>query len=386
MILCAALLSSLLAAAQPLPGGRPEDAQLAKSDPDEFAWRLFLALERPANPNARGEPDPEHGALADTEPDRAVVWESWAQATGGRMPEKPHLQSEPSEVFPDRGAPKPWSELAPMAGQVKSLEPILFEGIIDPEMHDHNAHGERSGNEVRFNRAAYEYLRANQLYDFDHLKELAKTGKVPEFPAGAQVVKAVWVKIREEDKPRFHWRSVKTFKGETELWGLTGFHLISKDLPHWFWCDFEHEDFEKKAEAPSRDSTTRGAAAKHGHDGIRAETEGSVWSHYRLRGSQIDYADAQKRPVVLANTLLEHTFQSSSSCMSCHVRAANDPKDMHVGQPSALKPFLTLYPSAEGPVGPPTPRWFKDAKGRGGSTSTDFLWGLVLRANKTGAR
>src|ERR1044071_4638864 len=36
------------AQAQTIPGGRPEDATMAATKPDEYAWQLFLALNRQA--------------------------------------------------------------------------------------------------------------------------------------------------------------------------------------------------------------------------------------------------------------------------------------------------------------------------------------------------
>ena len=60
--LSAALLSSFIlssvAFAQTLPGGSPQDVSDAVSHPQEYAWRLFLAPNRQANPTTRGEFDP----------------------------------------------------------------------------------------------------------------------------------------------------------------------------------------------------------------------------------------------------------------------------------------------------------------------------------------
>jgi hypothetical protein len=374
------LLSGSVQAAE-LPGGREEDAALARANPDEYAWTLFLALSRQARPDARGEADPLHPDATTYDDDRPVVWETWALNSGGRMPDAPHLKSAASETFPPGGVvPKPWEALGQAEPEGKSIEPILFSEIIDPKGSAHNTHGEHDGNEVRINRPGYAYIVGEGLYDLELLRAQAKAKHAPTFPPGTQVVKAMWVRIKEEDKPRYHWRTALSTTGEKEVWGLTGLHLMTKDLPTWFWADFEHEDFEKGALAPSVDVSTRGAAAAHGKDGVRAGYEQTKWAHYRLRGSQIDYVDAKGKPTVVANTQLERTFQTTSSCISCHVRAANDPLNMHVSQPSSLKPFTSIDPVI-GPIGKPTPDWFKDFKGQSRSVSTDFLWGLVLRPN-----
>ena len=364
-----------------LPGGRDEDAALARANPDEYAWTLFLALSRQAAADRRGTADPAHPDATTYDADRPVVWETWALNSGGRMPDAPHLRSAASETFPPGGVvPKPWSELAQAEPEGKSIEPILFSEIIDPKGSAHNTHGEHDGNEVRVNQAGYVYIVDEQLYDLELLRARAKAKHAPAFPAGTQVIKAMWIRIKEEDKPRYHWRTAVSTLGEKEVWGLSGLHVMTKDLPTWFWADFEHEDFEKGALAPSRDTSTRGAAAAHGRDGVRAGYEQTKWAHYRLRGAQIDYVDEKGQPTVVANTQLERTFQTTSSCISCHVRAANDPLNMHVSQPSSLKPFTSIDPVI-GPIGKPTPAWFKDFKGQSRSVSTDFLWGLVLRPN-----
>ena len=371
--------ASLAAAGAPEVGGRAEDAALAEKDPDEYAWKLFLSVSRQAPPGVRGVADRTKPTVRTYDADAPVVWETWGLASGGRMPRVAHLRSPPSELYPLQGEPLPFAEL-PVEAEGKPIEPILFETIIDPVASEKNADGSRSGNEVRFDPPAYEYLRQQGLYRFEEAIRWAAERRAPNFPANAQVVKAVWARIREQDKPRYHWRTALSAKGKHEVWGLTGLHLMAKDLPTWFWCDFEHVDFEKGAEAPARDRTTRGAHPAHGHDGVREETEGTKWAYYRLRGTQTDFVDADGQPTVVANTQLEHTFQSTSSCLSCHIRAANDPHDAHSGEPSSLKPFLTLDP-VTGPVGRPNPGWFKDRKGRSRSTGTDFLWSLVLRTN-----
>ena len=216
------LLVSVTARAE-LPGGRDEDAAQARANPDEYAWTLFLALSRQAKPGARGEADPSHADATTYDADQPVIWETWALSSGGRMPDAPHLRSAASETFPPGGvAPKPWAALAQAEPEGKSIEPILFSEIIDPKGSAHNRHGEHDGNEVRVNQAGYGYIVDEQLYDLELLRARAKAKHAPSFPAGTQLVKAMWIRIREEDKPRYHWRTAVSTTGAKEVWGLSG--------------------------------------------------------------------------------------------------------------------------------------------------------------------
>jgi hypothetical protein len=83
---------------------------------------------------------------------------------------------------------------------------------------------------VRLNKKAYNYVRDNRLYSLDEQERLAKRGvKDIDFPLGVKEVKAGWVTITEEDKPRYHWME-KVEDGKNTIYGLSAFHVMSKDL------------------------------------------------------------------------------------------------------------------------------------------------------------
>src|SRR5690606_10370352 len=72
-------------------------------------------------------------------------------------------------------------------------------------------------------------------------------------------------------------------------------------------------------------------------DGIMPATTDRGWFSYRLKGSQATYTDSTGRPTLLGNSVTEGGFVSSSSCMSCHARAAISPNgraalDVFVGR------------------------------------------------------
>jgi hypothetical protein len=242
---------------------------------------------------------------------------------------------------------------------------------------------------VRENRALYDYIRTNTLYSIEGLEDRFRQGKEINFPPAAQEVKARWVRIDEAAKPSYHWRTVTKSDGERQLWGLSALHIITRDLPNWFWCDFEHVDFERTAEQYSQDSTTRGPAAPAGRDGVRAETRRSKWEKCRLRGTQTAFVDARGRPVVLANSQIEHGFQQTSSCMTCHARAAvglrSQQPDLPRWQANTMPVNLPPNPVVVGPLAAPNPKWFEDDYGRPRYLQTHFVWSIPFRAMSTTA-
>ena len=59
-----------------------------------------------------------------------------------------------------------------------------------------------------------------------------------QFPIAAKAVKAVWKDLGAQPPAavlaRYYWRRIGG-----HVWGLTGLHIATKDLPTWFWSDFE---------------------------------------------------------------------------------------------------------------------------------------------------
>ena len=413
------------------PGGTPADGYMAFFDPYEYAWRLFLALNAQASTTSPGSADNSKHGITQYDPDKAVVWETLALASGGRSGPFRRTIPNRSEVYLDKGSkPLPWGTWVRSSPAEKHLEPFQAEvpdsfgataarAQIAPSLPASAQESasfsvffsdssvidlEQIGEEVRTNKCAYEFIVANDLYNVEGLEAKAREGLNPRkptnpdlisFPKGAQEVKAKWVEIASSDKPRYHWRTIKDSGGKVRLYGLVGLHITSRDLPNWFWTSFEHVDTEQHAEYPSVDPTTRGEAATKragAEEGVRIETKGSKWEYYRLRGVQIDFSTST-RPVILANSQIEHGFQQTSSCMTCHSRAVVGLRtarpDLNPCQPNSLPVFLisTEEPGLEnerairyGPVGSPDPSWFRADGARPRYIQTDFLWSIPFRA------
>ena len=373
-----------------------DDIAMAISNPDEFAWQLFMKISRQAEAGKAGWADPAKADFRDYDPDQPVVWETWALASGGRVLSH-YAKPNRSEVFLDRGAkPTSWNALkrdhpAPKYFEMYPGKGVEFLtqngrslGAFDP-IED----GGEGGIEVRMNQSLYDYVRDNTLYNVEGLEARVRSREPIDAPLAAKEVKARWVPITEADKPRYHWRSVTKSDGTKQVWGLTALHVITRDLPNWFWCDFEHVDFERNAEQYSVDTTTRGENPSKGDHGIRKETAGTKWETMRLRGTQIDFIDTRGQPTILANSQLEHGFQQTSSCMTCHARATvglrvNRP-DLPKWQVDSLPSELAANPTLRGAVGAPDPDWFRNDRGELLYMQTHFVWSIPFRALSTQA-
>jgi hypothetical protein len=164
-------------------------------------------------------------------------------------------------------------------------------------------------------------------------------------------------------------------------------HLVSKDLPQWFWATFEHVDNASLADGdgwqlPSSDHfACRGAVADCNLAPHGIGLEETVWRFYRLRGTLTRFVDAENRPLRLANSELEAGFQKSSSCMTCHSRSS-------IGVVAGASLRLPIFDGPEDParnqelerrgyVGQPLKEWYQGSGGgRPSFQQLDFVWSL----------
>jgi hypothetical protein len=436
--LCTVLSSVSSAYAQQLaePGGQPQDAVLASSNPDEFAWRLFLFLNHQARPGVAGVADSSKASIRDFDPDKPVVWETWGLASGLVTRQDPSGLSfvdNKSEVF-KRPATQPaeWDKLdrpGPKQPLTPNLQGVFTALNIAVQPTQGGVHvlaapfGEPGGDEeVRMNRSTYETVRTKRLYSVEGLEAAAKAAKlsgqraVVSFDSASKEVKAQWVQLTNcaaekpcSDKERYHWRViVNPTTQQPEVWGLASLHVITKDLPNWFWADFGHVDceagqgpcagFSAAAGNALRDSTTNGPGGMgpSGSNGVRTETVGSKWQNYRLRGTQINFVTAEGLPTVLSNPVIEADFQKSS-CMTCHALATVGVRDTVPNRGTSMPRFLRLdFVRNIGSSPPPTPdigapvcaKFYNKTGPCPDDQSTDqvlyfqtdFLWSLPFRA------
>lgn len=369
------------------PWRDPQDTSAAMFDTDKYAWRVFVAMNWPAD-TAKRAPDPNKTFGADG----PATWETWRSVNN----------NAPDTMFPPNGAdPGEWLspgtpvashdsrsfEAVPRQQRMFAAQQALISGrgLSTPPSPAFEAEAaEFSGNEVRMNRAAYEFVRVNKLYNVEGQMAAAGTG-IPSlaFPPSAKIVKAQWRAISEADKPRYHWAEVTTPSGQKRVWGLTALHITTKDTPNWFWATFEHID--NKTPRPASEgippnegwilpSVDRAAcpAPPHNCDGAPKGfgLEGTKWANYRLRGVQLDFVTSMGVPTILANSQIERGFQRRSSCITCHADAV-------INSSGQGLPFSTV-------VGVPDPNKFRDPlTGQRAFMQLDFLWSLQ-RAQPTG--
>jgi hypothetical protein len=290
---------------------------------DAEAWRIFALL----NPSGSDQP---------------AAWESWPSAAdtfrkdGADPGPRPGLSHPGTERF-ELITPKDFPNLRHIVGgrMVPVTDPLgQAQQLI----------------EVRLNAASYDFIRTRQLYTVDGQRRAVALGKV-EFPAGAIQLKAGWRPITAAQRPHYHTMTLHLADGTTRLYGLAALNIATKTRDGWLWASFEHTDA-----AGSR--------------------------HYRLRGTQTTYLDADNQPVRLGNAVLEARLGNSASCMTCHARATLSVD----GAPARLPVFAPAPPGVRrGYVGTPDPGWFGhvDAQGNWQATyaSLDFVWSLSQAAD-----
>lgn len=365
----------------------PQDTTTAMNQPDLYAWQLFAALNWPAKVSVCAADSKKLlGAPGKT------VWETWRSKKDTYLERAAKPKSWVDGCSASIGAPKTLSvssqltavmALDPQKKLKKSGMQILFELPGGP-------FSTAEDEEVRLNKATYEFIRDNKLYSLTEQERLAAAGvRTLTFPLNAKEAKAHWVLIEEADKPRYHWDEVTTANGKKQTYGLVGLHIITRDMPRWFWSTFEHVDNEKRWPAkypkgfrgwvvPSRDSAScpeDNLACNKIPSGFGLE--GTKWANYRLRATQTDWVDHRGKPTVIANSKIEGSFdQNTMSCITCHALAVK-------GATGRSMPILIIPGTLNeeglplGYIGPLDQKLFLDANGKEVPyLGLDFIWSL----------
>lgn len=337
----------------------------ALADPDAHAWQLFIALNRPADlGKPRGTPDLQKR----TGDQGKVVWETWKLAR--------------TEVFKEDGRdPGEWDTAANTA--VKLVDPSktsIVMGRLAPRSQRERIlfdPGE-TNNETRMNCETYKFVVENELYNIEgqesFMTRMDQAGKPTKFPLQSMEVKASWREFTPAEATTDLPKRYYTFTDENKkLWGLATLHIVTKDIPNWFWTSFRQKDGPTPT-YPKGDSA-----------GLPKDLIGTVWENYELSGSQIDFVDTIGRPIILSDPIIEAGFEKSS-CMSCHAHAGirrivNGKRDEMPFSFGRDVDFQGLTP-----LGSPDSRLFLENAGLIGSDQSvfqqDFLFSLRRARNK----
>lgn len=408
VLIAAGVLSSFAVNSKPSePGGTDNDAEQALTNPDEYAWQLFLYLNQQAQSGVAGVPDAAK-KFGQIDPDAPMVWETWALASGG---------PKSSEVYRSDGAPPlPWDKLD------RTKHPLILDVNLEQKMVADQSRRAKIGpfffppapdnQEVRMNRPAFEGIVQRTMYTRDGLEALLAEAvkqqdrSLIQLDRGAKEIKAQWLVIDDSQKARYLWHEIDAPNGTHKTYGLVSLHIITKDLPNWFWADFGHVDCENQKNACVQqsepaftcpvDRTTHSAngflqhppdcssgVGPSGKDGVRNETVGTVWANYILRGTQTGFTTTTGTATILSNPVIEAGFQNSS-CITCHARASVGPRGRD-GNGNLSNSLNSLSPG-DPELGVPNPAMYGDYAAFSQPSvmylQTDFIWSPVFRSQR----
>jgi len=270
----------------------------------------------------------------------------------------------------------------------------------------------QNGEETRRNRAAFDFIVQNNFYKISGLK--AAFVKTLSFPIDAIEVKANWVAV--DQIPAFTNNQVTVAQvpqlyhvnadKDGKKYALVSIHVISKQVPNWTWATFEHrfnpgrcdivgcrDSFGAQTAVvpplPTRGRTYPDCTKSPALSGLLARTDiEPLYVNYCLKGSQADFVDNTGLDIRLGNSVTEDGFVASSSCMTCHGRAAFD----RTGQPTSPAGFVNVNVRPPiGPLGPLLPTWYYSFTGQPPifegmpgltrtGTSADFVWSIPFCA------
>ncbi|MFO1042135.1 MAG: hypothetical protein U0941_10135 [Planctomycetaceae bacterium] len=358
-------------------------AKVLGNAPLDFGWAMFLYTNWPAKADERGVPDPAKKP-GDAGP---VVWETWKNV---------------AEVFLDKGAEPPdWNTPPVVPPAVAAITPPasdsgpMWQRMTESIQVDGFPTKDDSGETVLYNvfqnKSVFDYIRTNELYNVQgQIAVAAGSGPIPkiDFPWTAMEVKASWRWLDpEKDQAKIaryftapaYWAELDDdgnfVKWRTGLMGLTGLHIISKDLPTWVWITFEQVDNGTWTNAKRKNPIP--AKVQEVNSKMQKLLAGTKFANYELVGVQTSFMSNPSGPVdgtsvnnsdpgkggsLLANTQIESAFQSRSSCITCHSIASiakklpENPEDLlrksfvevgvtppyYVGESPDLAPFVSM--------------------------------------------
>ncbi|MGY3533430.1 hypothetical protein [Bradyrhizobium sp. USDA 4452] len=361
-----------------LPAAAQSPPNPAMSAPDQVAWQLFIQ----ANTRAGGSNS---------------TFETWASDTD---------LFQPNPQFP--AAATPPSLRPPILPQV-AREGVQQSGGLLPALPPGAAQGQME--ETRHNKPTFDFIVQNNLYKRSGVK--AAFGKQLSFPVDSIEVKGNWMPV--SDIPQFTNNKV-TVAQVPQLYhvnsaagvqyALVSMHVISKQVPNWTWATFEHrfnpgrcdiigcrDNFGvQTAFVPSNRIAGQGYPDCVKTAALTAMLSSAdidpVYNNYCLKGSQADFVDNVGLDIRVGNSVTEDGFVATSSCITCHGRAAFKAD----GTPASQAGFLSFGPNGPvAPLGPLLPEWYWKFSGQPPifegkpgltriATAADFVWSIPFCA------
>ena len=322
----------------------PQDIPLPAnaSEVNDFAWKLFVAMNWPELPGQKGIPD-ESKRIGDP---GITVWRSFK--TSGEL-----FQPDGRDPGPwNFGDPNPLIHLDQNAKATRrELELSEVKQAIGGPLTDQ--HGNLTYYEKAANVISYDFIRQNKLYN---MEGQTRYGPIV-FPFGALEVKVAWrIMTGGDNQNRYYTMPavVRANGGDKNVTvGLVGLHIITKtpNAPEWIWSTFEQIDnvpgappagaavswsYNKpgSSTAPNKETKpgTPTQVERYNKDlpgAVNARWQqalgGTPWQYYQLIGAQ--YPIKNPQPDLLANVVMETYIQPRSSCIDCHSTAKSLTKE-----------------------------------------------------------
>jgi hypothetical protein len=369
-IFAAALATPIALASNACAQPAPADPNPGMNNPDRISWQLFVTVNGPAA----------------TPGNNNALFETWA-SDGDTFRRTP--------VWPATPTP---AELSPPALTLfKPLPPGLQPRVVPG-----------GGEEVRRNKVTFDFIVNNNLYTRAGLRAAFAAGKSISLPVDSIEVKANWVPVETVNPALYHVNTASDGK----QYALVSMHIISKQLPNWTWATFEHQNNPGRCDyigcsdqfgatvpfvAPEPVSQfgrvyppcQKTPAAQAMMASGRLD---NVWQNYCLKGSQTEFTGPTGIPTLLGNSVTENGFANTSSCISCHSRAAFDVLGrptpnagfLDPSQNAALCPVPNQSIDACSPNGTPNISWFWSNQGTPNQRMLfmqgDFVWAIPFKA------
>lgn len=357
--------------------------------PDQFAWMQWARI----NKASAGE----HPA-----------WIYWA-TDRSTFPESP----QPTECSGSTPDPTNCPSFGPLAGDPVSRDanqPVALtfnlpskrpaplhtpasraraEAILDGGEIPKNL-GSVTKETIHRNRASFDYIVDNKLWYQEGLADQFDANFQVDFPAASVEIKTNWLNLTRLGKVNDLQGEYYTVLTENDsTWALVAMHITTKDLPQWFWATFEHVSnpgrcdyigcHDSYGQMPAnvephavRDSMyTPDTLRSYLTETMLAGIPDVLRDNYRLKGSQTQYTLPTGEATLLGNSVTEHGFVQTSSCMTCHARASSDWQ----GQTPY---FFGGTPIGQSFNGAPDPDWFFGTQNQTQTflNPTDFVWSI----------
>jgi len=346
--------------ATPPPGlivATPPDPDPAMNNPDKDSWQLFIQVNAPAATAGNNNVLFETWATDDDTFTASPVWPTVAPVATLKVPALVRFA-------PPRRGPNPF---------VIPMPP-----------------GQTVSEEVRRNKDAFDFIVDHKLFTRAGLKQAFAANKPIIFPVGAIEVKANWVRASTVNASLYHVNTAS----DGQQYALVSMHIISKEIPNWTWATFEHMnnlgrcDFIGCRDSFGATTAIVGPKTPTGgkypacvktqalKDMFTAAKLEAAYDNYCLKGSQVDFTTATGLPNLLGNSVTENGFVPSSSCMTCHSRAAVTS--------SGADAYGGGFIGNQSPNGTPVPSWFWNNPGASNQSvkalPMDFVWAIPLNA------